>query len=156
MVAPGGTGPRIRQATPDEISQVIERLRAVGMMWEDVSAPRTAFLVGTDRRDIVGFVRFEQDGTNALIGSLYVEPEYRSTGLAKSLVLAAETAAWQAGVTQLILFSISTGDYFRSLGYEDIAVESAIEAVRRTPQAEWYAAHPEELAREMAFSKHLG
>ena len=155
MAAPGGSGPRIRQATPEETTQVIERLRAIGMMWEDASPPRTTFLVATDRHDTVGFVRLEQDGTDALLGSLYVEPEYRRTGLAGDLVLAAEAAARQAGATRLFLFSVSTGEYFRSLGYQDTDVQASVEALRGTPQVEWYASHPAALAKEYAFSKLL-
>jgi N-acetylglutamate synthase-like GNAT family acetyltransferase len=103
----------------------------------------------------VGFVRLEQDGPNALLGSLYVEQEYRRTGLAGDLVRAAEAEARQSGATRLFLFSIATAEYFRTLGYQETDVAAAVEALGHTPQVEWYAAHPEALAKETALGKLL-
>jgi GNAT superfamily N-acetyltransferase len=55
---------------------------------------------------------------NPWLASLYVLPEHRGRGVARTLVQAAEAWAKKAGISRLYLFTESAGGLFESLGWQ--------------------------------------
>lgn len=146
---------RIRPATEAEANYVRFRLKVVGMMWQDVNPVRSMFWVAEDGRDIIGFARLEFGLQGALLGSLYVEPEYRSSGLGRAIVKRLETEAYKRGRQQLHVFSTEKGEFFKSLGFEEVPVKHTVSLIGDTPQVEWYLRHPDLLANEVTYTKML-
>lgn len=146
---------RIRPATEAETNYVRFRLKVVGMIWQDVNPVRSNFWVAEDGGEVVGFARLEFGVSGALMGSLYVEPDYRNGGLGQMLVQRLEMEAARRGRKQLYLFSTDAGNFFTRLGYVKVPVSQTIEAIGDTPQVEWYLRQPDLLAKEVTYTKIL-
>ena len=73
-------------------------------------------LEGTD--GVVGAIAMERCGSQALLRSLAVAPEYRNCGFGRELVARLEEAARTDELTQLVLLTQTAETFFRSLGYE--------------------------------------
>ncbi len=52
----------------------------------------------------------------------------------------------------MYLFGTGAGEFFRRLGFEQVAVNELVGALKGTPETDFYLARPEELAREVAYS----
>ncbi|WP_423746536.1 GNAT family N-acetyltransferase [Haladaptatus sp. SPP-AMP-3] len=125
------------------------------MMWEDVDLERSMFWGARRGDDITGVVRLELDLPHALLGSLYVELEYREQGLGRRLVRYIETEAMDRDVERLFLFSTEAGGFFQELSYDEVAVDETVDAVPEVPQVEWYRNHPNLLQQEVTFVKEF-
>jgi N-acetylglutamate synthase-like GNAT family acetyltransferase len=145
----------IRPATESEAEYVVERLKAVDMMWEDVDPARSFFHVALSENAIIGFVRFEPCAKGALLGSLYVEPEYRKARLGQALVEYIENETRRQAISQIFLFSTEAGGFFQRLGYVEVPVADTVQAIPDAPQVKWYVARPDLLAEEITFAKTL-
>lgn len=145
----------IERLRNQEVEHVRTRLQEVGMMWEDVDLERSMFWGVRSGDDLTGFVRLELDLPHALLGSLYVEPEYREQGLGRRLVRYIETEAVDRDVERLFLFSTEAGEFFQELSYDEVAVDETVDAVAKAPQVEWYRDHPDLLQKEVTFVKEL-
>lgn len=145
----------IRPATDAEARYVVERLKAVDMMWEDVDPTHSFFHVALSENAVIGFVRFEPCAKGALLGSLYVEPEYRKAGLGQSLVEYIENETRQQVIPQVFLFSTEAGGFFQRLGYVEVSVADTVQIIPDAPQVKWYVARPDLLAEEITFAKTL-
>jgi amino-acid N-acetyltransferase len=145
----------IRPATEAEAQYVVERLKAVDMMWEDVDPARSFFHVARRENAIIGFVRFEPSVNGALLGSLYVEPEHRKAGLGQTLVEYIENESRRRAIPQIFLFSTEAGGFFQRLGYVEVPVADTVQAISDAPQVKWYVARPDLLAEEITFAKTL-
>lgn len=146
---------RIERLRDEEEERVRTRLQEVGMMWEDVDLERSMFWGARTDDNLTGFVRLELDLPHALLGSLYVEPEYREQGLGRRFVRYIETEAVDRDVERLFLFSTEAGEFFRDLSYDEVAVDETVDAVAEVPQVEWYRDHPDLLQKEVTFVKEL-
>jgi N-acetylglutamate synthase-like GNAT family acetyltransferase len=145
----------IHHATNDEFAYVVNRLKAVDMMWEDIDPARSQFWVAEQDGKIMGFARLELRQGGALMGSLYVEPAYRKAGLGRAIAERVEAEAREQGRTHLYVFSTGAGAFFLKHGYVEVPVLSVVTAIPDSPQVEWYVARPEELAAEVTYGKSL-
>lgn len=146
---------QIRPATEAETNYIRFRLKVVGMMWQDIHRVRSDFWVAEDGGEVVGFARLEWGAEGALLGSLYVEPEYRNGGLGRVLVQRLEAEVYKRGRKQMMLFSTDAGEFFTRLGYVETPVTQTVEMMSDTPQVGWYLRHPDLLAEEISYSKML-
>lgn len=77
--------------------------------------PLARLLVAVDGDDVIGFVTVGFQGGSATIGSLFVEPSRRRTGLGSALMEAAETAARARKVRWAVLEVFAGNDTARRL-----------------------------------------
>jgi amino-acid N-acetyltransferase len=77
-------------------------------------------------------VGIELRGTSALLRSLVVRPDLRSTGLGKALVEQAEAHARAHGVRSLYLLTTTAAGFFERRGYVAASRESAPAEIRAT------------------------
>jgi N-acetylglutamate synthase-like GNAT family acetyltransferase len=122
-----------------------------GLMTEGIEWPAACYIVAYFGDDAIGVVGVEPKIDAALIRSLYVDESMRRRGIGAALVAAARKAAHTRGARHLYLFSTDAGAFFERLGFEKALVEDVIAAIPGVPQAEYYRARPEELAREVAY-----
>ncbi len=157
-MTPGPSEQRIERLDTQDIPRVRARLQSleeVEMNSEDIDPDRPMFWGIENGNTLRAFVRLEVDGQNGLMASLFVEPDNRGMGVGQRLVRHVEEKARDHGVDRLFLFSTDAGAFYEALGYYEIPVKETIEAVRNTPQVEWYRDHPALLAKEITFVKAL-
>ncbi len=77
-------------------------------------------------------VGIELHGASALLRSLVVHPDRRSTGLGKTLVEHAESEARARGVRAMYLLTTTASDFFQRRGYAVAARETAPPEIRST------------------------
>ncbi|MGH7865529.1 MAG: GNAT family N-acetyltransferase [Candidatus Binataceae bacterium] len=148
---------RRRKAGELSIEQTrdLARVRAMlgdgGLMTEGVDWPAACYLVAYAGDEAVGVIGVEPKLDRALIRSLYVAPAARRRGVGAALVGAARKAAHTRGARSLYLFSSGTGRFFETMGFAEIPVARVVEALRGTPQVDYYRARPDELAREVTY-----
>lgn len=112
-----------RTARRDDLPGVIALLKACGLPIDDLGAVSLEqFELAVDAQGrIAGLAGFDRAGSDALLRSLVVAPNWRGRGLGDALVVRRETAARRAGVSRFFLLTTSAADYFRRLGYRDVA-----------------------------------
>lgn len=83
----------------------------------DLSAARPEFVVVRSGGQIIGSGALEHFGDTALLRSVAVESQWRGTGVGRLLVGELERRARAAGISELILLTLTAADFFRRLGY---------------------------------------
>ncbi|MCB2222576.1 MAG: GNAT family N-acetyltransferase [Actinobacteria bacterium] len=96
-------------------------LRAAGLP-DDVGEHRdTLVAVARDGDVVVGGVAVEIHDGHGLLRSLVVDDGFRSMGIGRGLVAAAEAAAGARGLDALTLLTEGAAGYFEPLGYQGVA-----------------------------------
>ncbi|HEX8962707.1 MAG TPA: arsenic resistance N-acetyltransferase ArsN2 [Rhodocyclaceae bacterium] len=131
--APDLDGIRFAAATPDWLPRILALLRGMHLPVDDISADApSGFELALDRTgEVVGMAGLELAGSDALLRSVAVAPDWRGRGLGRELVARREAAAREAGVAAVYLLTTDADGYFRRLGYLDVlrdAVPAAIAA----------------------------
>lgn len=143
-------GKLVTEQTRD-LAMVLAILTDGGMSTEGLEWPPACYLAAFFGTQPVGVIGIEPVLDAALIRSLYVVDAMRKRGIGAELVGAARKAAHTRGARSLYLFSADAGDFFKRLGFVEVPVSQLLEALRGAPQAEYYRARPEDLAREVAW-----
>jgi amino-acid N-acetyltransferase len=108
-------------------------LRSAGLPVDDLTdAHMDHFFFVGPRSAPIGLVGVEMCGPDALLRSLVVDPEHRSTGLGHRLVARAEAHAKGQRVAAVYCLTTTAATFFRRLGYVDADRERAPSAVRET------------------------
>lgn len=110
-------GLTIRAATAadaDSIRTLLERNR---LPTGDLTTSRPEFIVASEGERIIGAGALERFGSAALLRSVAVETAYRGSGVGRRIVDELERRARSAGVTELILLTLTARDFFERLGY---------------------------------------
>jgi N-acetylglutamate synthase-like GNAT family acetyltransferase len=120
----------------------------------EVLEPGTMYFVARLGEKVIGVCGVEFDGESALLRSVAVDNGTRGQGIARALIGGAIQALHRRGVRALFLFSKDTGAYFENLGWVEVPVSEAADALRQAPQVKrydrmgWYV-------NERAFRPHL-
>ena len=107
-------------------------LEANGLPAADLTADRTAFFYAGPASKLQGLVGIEIHGADALLRSLVVASELRSTGLGTALVLRAESHARAQGVRSMYLLTTTAESFFAQRGYATLARADAPAGIRAT------------------------
>ena len=109
---------RIRRGHLADLSAVSQLLEGAGLPTADLkSAHELQTWVLEAKNSIVGVIGLERFGSEALLRSLAVAPEYRKHGLGQELVGRLEQDAQADGIKQLILLTETAEPFFSRLGY---------------------------------------
>ena len=87
---------------------------------------------------VAGTVGLETTGSSGLLRSLAVLPEFRRTGVARSLVAHLLDEAQRLEVEDVYLFSKEAGSFFELLGWSEISVEAVATVLALAPQVRHY------------------
>jgi N-acetylglutamate synthase-like GNAT family acetyltransferase len=134
-----------------DLARVRAMLEEAAMLADGVEVASSCYLLAFFGDEPVGVIGVEPRLDAALIRSLYVVEHMRSRGIGAAMVAAARKAAHTRGARHLYLFSAAAGAFFQRQGFEQIPVERTMLAMRGAPLAEYYRAHPAELAREVTW-----
>ena len=92
-------------------------LERSGLPTSDLSTARPEFVVAISAGQIIGSGALEHFGSAALLRSVAIEPQRRGSGMGRLLIGELERRARAAGVSELILLTLTAADFFRRLGY---------------------------------------
>jgi N-acetylglutamate synthase-like GNAT family acetyltransferase len=104
----------------------------------EVLAPGTMYFVARMGEKLVGVCGLEFDGESALLRSVAVDNSARGRGIARDLIDGAIQELHRRSVRVLFLFSKDTGAYFENLGWVEVPVGEAADALRQAPQVKRY------------------
>ncbi len=111
----------------------VAMLEASGLPASDLTAGHMRhFFYAGSARDPAGLVGIEIHGADALLRSLVVSADRRSTGLGSALVLRAESHAREQGVRSMYLLTTTAEDYFVRRGYVRLERADAPDGIRAT------------------------
>jgi amino-acid N-acetyltransferase len=134
-----------------DVARVKAILAGAGLMTGGVEWPAACYLLAFIGDEPIGVAGVEAKVDAAMIRSVWVAPAMRRRGIGAQLLSAARKAAHTRGACHLYLFSTGAGDWIRRFGFEEVPAARVAEALAGTPQADYYRARPDELAREVAF-----
>jgi amino-acid N-acetyltransferase len=116
-MSPAGN-PTLRTANEADTGMIRDLLERSGLPTSDLTAVRPQFIVATAHGRTIGIGALERFGSAALLRSVAVEAQWRGSGVGQLLVAELEKRARVAGVTELILLTLTARDFFARLGYE--------------------------------------
>jgi len=135
-----------------DVARVTAMLTAGGVIARGVEWPAACYLMAYAGDEAVGVIGIESKIDAALVKSLFVAEQHRRHGIGARLIAAARKAAHTRGARSLYLFAPpELGDYFRRFGFAEVASARLLESLAGVPEAEYYRACPDVLAREVAF-----
>lgn len=107
----------LRTATEADSEVIRDLLERNGLPTSDLSTARPAFVIATQEGQVVGVGALEGFGDAALLRSVAVEPQARRSGTGRLIVEELERRARAAGITELILLTLTAREFFDRLGY---------------------------------------
>jgi N-acetylglutamate synthase-like GNAT family acetyltransferase len=128
----------IAPATLADTLSIHELLTACDLSTLEVLAPGTMYFVARMGEKLVGVCGLEFDGESALLRSVAVDNSTRGRGIARALIDGAIQELHRRSVRVLFLFSKDTGAYFENLGWVEVPVGEAADALRQAPQVKRY------------------
>jgi N-acetylglutamate synthase-like GNAT family acetyltransferase len=129
---------KIEPATLADAQSIHELLTDCDLSILEVLEPGTVYLIARLGEKVVGVCGLEFDGRSALLRSVAVDNGARGRGIAKALIDDALLELHRRGIRVLFLFSKDTGAYFENLGWVEVPVIEAADALRQAPQVKRY------------------
>jgi amino-acid N-acetyltransferase len=125
----------IRNATEADLPAVLALLHTAQLPTTDiVSADQPQIGVLTQRCSIVGAIALERFGSEALLRSLVVAPEYRNRRFGCELVARVEESARAAHISRLVLLTETAEPFFRKLGYSTTHRQYVSDALKQSAE----------------------
>lgn len=126
--------PNIRRGGSADLPAVHAFLERAGLPTADLSTSGLQMWLVEAGNALVGVIALERFGSEALLRSLAVVPEFRKRGVGRRLVARLEEDACADGVTRLVLLTETAEGFFRSLGYSVIDRGSVGEAPKQSAE----------------------
>jgi amino-acid N-acetyltransferase len=112
---------------------VLALLRGAGLPTADLEGPLNLQVWVIKSKDsLQGVIALERFGSEGLLRSLAVAPEYRNRGLGRELVARLEHDARIDGLERLVLLTETAEPFFRSIGYQITDRDGVSEHVRQS------------------------
>ena len=146
---------RIRAANFTDKVHIVNFLRRVNLRGDDILATNTRYWVAeSEDRHLIGSAGLEFGADSALLRSVAVSPEARNTGLGRNLVHTALTYAKAVGCKNVYLFSVSSGNYWLKMAFQQVPVDELVQALPEIPQVLRFTSIGK-LATEVAWKREL-
>jgi amino-acid N-acetyltransferase len=127
--------PDIRRARPADLPAILALLEGAHLPTADIaSIDEPQMWVLEERGAIVGAIALERFGSEALVRSLVVAPQYRKRGFGRELVALVEESAREDRINQLVLLTETAEPFFRSLGYNSLDRRHVSERLRQSAE----------------------
>jgi len=128
-------GPSIRVGRPADLPVALPLLERVGLPTANITNARELTMwVLESGGALVGVIALERFGTDGLLRSLAVAPEFRNQGYGRDLVTRLEKDARERGVHRLVLLTETAEQFFRSIGYARIDRSQASVALQQSAE----------------------
>jgi amino-acid N-acetyltransferase len=107
----------LRAPTAGDTEIIRSLLERNGLPTRDLGTARPEFVVAAHDDQIVGVGALEHFGSAALLRSVAVEAQLRGSGVGRLIVEELERRARTAGISELILLTLTARAFFDRLGY---------------------------------------
>lgn len=124
----------LRRATPADLQAVTALLRSAGLPLEGVAPWLGHFWLVLDSTSVVGAAGMERYGESALLRSVVVAPEWRNSGVGRTLVERVLEEGRAAGVREVYLLTTTAERYFPRLGFGRVERESVPSALQASAE----------------------
>jgi amino-acid N-acetyltransferase len=128
------SAPRIRSATRADLPNINALLTKSELPLDGVEDVIDNFVVADVDGAIVGVAALECCLENGLLRSVAVEPEWRSRGVARQLVMRVISDAESRGFPALYLLTMSAEQYFPRFGFERVVRDGVPADIRGNAQ----------------------
>jgi N-acetylglutamate synthase-like GNAT family acetyltransferase len=128
----------IELATLADAQSIHQLLTDCDLSISEVLEPGTVYFVARLSEKVVGVCGLEFDGESALLRSVAVDNGMRGRGIARALIDDALRELHCKSIRVLFLFSKDMGAYFENLGWVEVPVGEAADALRQAPQVKRY------------------
>ena len=122
----------VRPATSSDLPAVERLLTESDLPVMGVREALKDFVVAESQGEIVGVAGLEICGTDALLRSVAVKPDWRSKGVGRAVVTRAIAEAEARGLRTLYLLTTTAETWFPSFGFAKVERENVPAAVRAT------------------------
>jgi amino-acid N-acetyltransferase len=113
--------PSIRQGRQADLEVALPLLASAGLPTADLAdAQELTMWVLEIAGALVGVIALERFGSEGLLRSLAVAPEFRNRGFGRELVTRLEKDARDHGIQRLVLLTETAEQFFRTIGYSRI------------------------------------
>jgi amino-acid N-acetyltransferase len=126
--------PDIRRGSAADLPAVSTLLKGAGLPTADLRTSDLQIWLVESENGPVGVIALQRFGSEGLLRSLAVIPEFRERGVGRRLVARLENDARADGVKQLVLLTETAERFFRNLGYSVIDRSSVGEAPKRSSE----------------------
>jgi amino-acid N-acetyltransferase len=110
--------PEIRRGDSRDVGRMTSLLAASGLPTEDLTAiPQLDVWLLEEGGEVIGSIALERYGSEGLLRSMAVAPDYRNQGLARRLVARLEQDARADGIDTIVLLTQTAEVFFERLGY---------------------------------------
>jgi amino-acid N-acetyltransferase len=120
-------------ASQNSFSAAIDLLKKNNLPTEDLS-PGTQLFVIEEGDEVVATVAVEYDYNDALLRSLSVSEEKRTSGIGKKLVAFVEDYVKKQGVQNIYLLTTTAEDFFLKRGYKTIGRNAVPDFIKNTSE----------------------
>src|SRR5215471_5715323 len=128
-------GGRVRQAQTADMAAVLALLERARLPTTDLhSAQGLKVWVLEGQRSVLGVIALERFGSEALLRSLAIAPEYQRRGFGQKLVARLEQEARESGIKKLVLLTETAEPFFRRLGYSVVNRRSVSPQVQQSDE----------------------
>ena len=124
----------LRAARPFDRPEIEALLRAADLPVPGPGEPEVEFVVAADDGGVVACGGWEIHSRQALLRSVAVTKERRARGLGRKLVEDVIRRLAERGIDDVTLVTLDADEFFRGLGFENIARNDVPEAVRASPE----------------------
>jgi N-acetylglutamate synthase-like GNAT family acetyltransferase len=129
---------KIEPASLEDVQSIHGLLEGCNLSTLEVLEPGTIYSVARLGEKVIGVCGLEFDGESALLRSVAVDSGARGQGIALALIEGALRELHLRGTRALYLFSKDTGAFFENLGWLEVPVSEAANALRKAPQVKRY------------------
>lgn len=120
----------VEGARAHDLPAALELLRRAELAEEGVVEQFGNYFVVRDDLRLVGLAGLEVHGSDGLLRSVVVDPQYRSEGVGGRLVDFAVALARKMGLAGVYLLTTTAHDYFLKRGFVDWPREAAPDGIR--------------------------
>jgi amino-acid N-acetyltransferase len=120
-------------ASEEGLSAAIDLLKKNNLPTEDIHSGTQLFVI-EENNEVLGTVAVEYDYDHALLRSLSVDPEKRSTGMGAKLVRFIEDYVQQQGVREVYILTTTAAGFFSKRGYVPIDRNSVPTFIQNTSE----------------------
>lgn len=121
---------RLRRATAADHEAVAALLRSADLPLDGVAGWLDRFWLAEDSARVIGAAGMERYGASGLLRSVAVAPEWRSSGIGRTLVERVLEDGRAAGVREVYLLTTTAEHYFPRLGFACVRRDTVPPAVQ--------------------------
>jgi len=125
---------KLKRATIEDISPIVELLRSNGLPYEDISSKIDYLFVGYAGPRIVGIGGVETYGKYGLLRSLVIEKSLRGKGYGTTFCNKLIEHAKLKGVSEIYILTTTADNFFEKVGFERIERNIAPAIIQETSE----------------------